>query len=95
MALRAQRSRRPAARALAAQLQRELDAAEQVLAQKDLRLAGRGTIADPRSSLIDADARPIRQGNPRRPTEFGYKARVADPAGGVRDRRCPGQGQSQ
>jgi hypothetical protein len=82
VALRAQRSRRPAARALAAQLQRELDAAEQALAQKDLRLAGRRAIPDRRSSLIDADARPIRQDNPRRPTEFGYKARVADPAGG-------------
>jgi hypothetical protein len=82
VALRAQRSRRPAASALAAQLQRELDVAAQVLAQKDLRLAGRRTIPDRCSSLIDADARPIRQGNPRRPTEFAYKARVAHPAGG-------------
>ena len=49
MALRAQRSRRPAASALAAQLQRELDVATQVLAQKDLRLAGRRTIPDRRS----------------------------------------------
>ena len=30
------------------------------------------------SSLVDADARPIRIGNPGRPTEFGYKARIAD-----------------
>jgi IS5 family transposase len=29
-------------------------------------------------SLVDPDARPIRIGSPVRPTEFGYKARVAD-----------------
>jgi transposase, IS5 family len=68
--------------ALIDQLERELDGAEQVLAQTDLRLAGQRTIPDRRVSLVDADARPIRMGNPRRPTEFGYKARVADTAEG-------------
>ena len=48
----------------------------------DLRLAGQRTIPDRRVSLVDPDARPIRMGNPRRPTEFGYKARVADTAEG-------------
>lgn len=57
---------------------RALAAAEQVLAQTDLRLAGQRTIPDRRISLVDPDARPIRMGRPQRPTEFGYKARVAD-----------------
>jgi transposase, IS5 family len=67
---------------LVAQLERELAAAEQVLAQTDLRLGGQRTIPDRRVSLVDADARPIRMGSPRRATEFGYKARVADTAEG-------------
>jgi transposase, IS5 family len=64
--------------ALVERLERELVAAEQVLAQTDLRLAGQRTIPDRRVSLVDPDARPIRIGSPARPTEFGYKARVAD-----------------
>jgi transposase, IS5 family len=92
VAERARRSRRPAARALAAQLERELAAAERVLAQTDLRLAGQRTIPDRRVSLVDPDARPIRQGNPRRPTEFGYKARVADTAEGFVIAEVPGKG---
>jgi hypothetical protein len=35
------------------------------VAQTALRLAGRTTIPDRRVSLVDADARPIRRGNPR------------------------------
>lgn len=68
--------------ALVERLERELEAAEQVLAQTDLRLAGQRTIPDRRVSLVDPDARPIRMGSPARPTEFGYKARVADTAEG-------------
>ncbi len=68
--------------ALVERLERELEAAEQILAQTDLRLAGQRTIPDRRLSLVDPDARPIRMGSPRRPTEFGYKARVADTAEG-------------
>jgi IS5 family transposase len=71
------RSQTPGA-ALVEQLGRELAAAEQVLAQTDLRLAGQRTIPNRRVSLVDGDARPIRRGNPAEPTEFGYKARVAD-----------------
>jgi len=33
-------------------------------------------------SLCDPDARPIRRGKPSKPTEFGYKASVADTAEG-------------
>src|SRR5207244_738614 len=35
-----------------------------------------------RAALVGPYARPIRMGSPRRPTEFGYKARVADTAEG-------------
>lgn len=63
-------------------LERELEAAEQILAQTGLRLAGQRTIADRRVSLVDPDARPIHRGSPGRPIGFGYKARVADTAEG-------------
>ena len=68
--------------ALVGRLERELAAAEQILAQTDLRLTGQRTIPDRRVSLVEADARPIRMGSPARPTEFGYKARIADTAEG-------------
>jgi transposase, IS5 family len=64
------------------QLERELQAAEQILHQTATRLSGQRTIPDRRISLVDADARPIRRGKPTRPTEFGYKARLADTAEG-------------
>ncbi len=81
-ARRALAQRPRAGAALVAQLERELAAAEQILAQTDLRLSGQRTIPDRRVSLVDPDARPIRMGSPKRPTEFGYKARVADTAEG-------------
>jgi IS5 family transposase len=68
--------------ALVERLEREIEAAERVLAQTDLRLGGQRTIPDRRISLVDRDARPIRRGKPQHPTEFGYKARVADTAEG-------------
>jgi IS5 family transposase len=83
--------------ALVDTLERELEVAEQVLAQSDLRLAGQRTIPDRRISLVDPDARPLRFGHPGRPTEFGYKARVADTKEGfviaeVPERGCPTDG---
>jgi IS5 family transposase len=97
LAAEARRVRRTRAGALVDQLERELAAAEQVLAQTDLRLAGQRTIPDRRISLVDADARPLRMGRPQRPTEFGYKARIADTAEGfviadVPDRGGPTDG---
>jgi transposase, IS5 family len=68
--------------ALVERLERELVAAERILAQTDLRLAGQRTIPDRRVSLIDPDARPLRFAHPGRPTEFGYKARIGDTAEG-------------
>ena len=67
---------------LVERLERELEAAEQVLAQTDRRLAGQRTIPERRVSLVEPDARPIRMGRPDRPTQFGYKARVADTSEG-------------
>jgi transposase, IS5 family len=64
--------------ALVERLEHELEVAERILSQTDLRLAGVSKIPDRRVSLVDPDARPLRHGNLRRPTEFGYKARVAD-----------------
>jgi len=84
--------RKRASVALVERLERELEAAEQVLAQTDLRLTGQRTIPDRRVSLVDPDARPIRMGSPHRPTEFGYKARVADTAEGFVITDVPGRG---
>jgi IS5 family transposase len=83
LAAQARQAKRGRGAALVDRLERELAAAEQVLAQTDLRLAGQRTIPDRRVSLIDPDARPVRMGRPDRPTEFGYKARVADTAEGL------------
>jgi transposase, IS5 family len=78
--------------ALVERLERELEAAEQVLAQTELRLAGQRTIPDRRVSLVDPDARPIRMGSLARPTEFGYKACVADTAEGFVIAEIPDRG---
>ncbi len=82
LAAEARQAKRGREAALVDRLERELEAAEQVLAQTDLRLGGQRTIPDRRISLVDADARPVRMGRPHRPTEFGYKARIADTAEG-------------
>jgi IS5 family transposase len=87
--------RRGVSAALVERLERELEAAEQILAQTDLRLTGTRTIPDRRVSLVDPDARPIRMGSPRRPTEFGYKARVADSAEGFVIAEVPESGNPQ
>ncbi|MDN5932331.1 MAG: ISNCY family transposase [Pseudonocardia sp.] len=67
-----------AGKAQVARLAREITGAERVIAQTARRLAGERTIPDRVVSLSDPDARPIRRGKPRKPTEFGYKASVAD-----------------
>src|SRR3989449_6688531 len=60
--------RKRASVALVERLQRELEAAEQGLAQTELPLPGPRTISSPPRSLGGAAARPIRHGSPRRPT---------------------------
>jgi IS5 family transposase len=49
-----------------------------LLEQAEQRLAGNRVIPDRLVSLSDPDARPIRKGKPRAPTEFGYTLLVAE-----------------
>lgn len=70
-------------------LERELVAADEVIAQTALRLGGQTTIRDRRVSLVDADARPIRRGNPRERTEFGYRRWSPTPKRASSSSTCP------
>ncbi len=65
-------------RRLAADLDATIGGTGRLLAQTTQRLAGQRTITDRMVSLADPDARPIRKGKPRSPTEFGYKLLVAE-----------------
>jgi transposase, IS5 family len=49
-----------------------------LLAQTDQRLRGNRVIPDRLVSLSDPDARPIRKGKPRHPTQFGYTLLLAE-----------------
>jgi IS5 family transposase len=69
-------------RRLAADLDQTIHDTQRLLAQTTLRLAGQRTIGDRMVSLADPDARPIRKGKPRAPTEFGYKLLVTEDEGG-------------
>ena len=70
-------------RAQTAGLAEEIALAERVIAQTARRLTGEKVIPDRLVSLADPDARPIRRGKPQRPTEFGYKASIADTPEGL------------
>jgi len=63
---------------LAGELDETIAATKRLLAQTPQRLAGNRSIADRLVSLSDPDARPIRKGKPRSPTEFGYKLLLAE-----------------
>ncbi len=54
-------------------LAREIGLADRVAEQTRRRLAGETNIGDRLVSLCDLEARPIRRGSLRKPTEFGYK----------------------
>jgi IS5 family transposase len=70
------------------ELDQTIQTTERLLAQTAQRLAGNRTIPDRVVSLCDPDARPIRKGKPRSPTEFGYKLLVAeDERGFITDHR--------
>jgi hypothetical protein len=85
--------RKQAVAPLLNRLESELEAAEQILAQTDLRLAGQRTMPNRRVSLVDPDARPIHTGTPGgRAIRFGSKARVADTAEGFVIADVPGRG---
>jgi IS5 family transposase len=60
------------------QLTTWLERTERVIAQTKQVLGGDRHVKDRLVSLFDPDARPIKKGNLRRPTEFGYKVVVAD-----------------
>ncbi len=63
---------------LVAELAETITATGRLLAQTDQRLAGNRVIPDRLVSLSDPDARPIRKGKPRHPTQFGYTLLVAE-----------------
>jgi transposase, IS5 family len=73
---------------LVGELAETITATERLLAQTDQRLAGNRVIPDRLVSLADPDARPIRKGKPRHPTQFGYGLLLAeDERGFVADHR--------
>jgi IS5 family transposase len=63
---------------LAGQLDQTVQLTGRLLAQTDQRLAGNRQIPDRVVSLADPDARPIRKGKPRSPTQFGYTLLLAE-----------------
>jgi transposase, IS5 family len=73
---------------LVGELAETIIATQRLLAQTDQRLAGNRVIADRLVSLADPDARPIRKGKPRHPTQFGYSLLLAeDERGFIADHR--------
>lgn len=60
------------------QLTTWLERTERVIEQTKQVLSGNVHLKDRLVSLFDADARPIKKGNLRRPTEFGFKVSVTD-----------------
>ena len=56
----------------------DVERSERVVEQTRRRVAGETAIPDRVISLCDVDARPIRRGKLRNPTEFGYKVAVGD-----------------
>lgn len=68
---------RPVKRRLS-QLTTWLERTDRVIVQTKQVLGGDVHVKDRLVSLFDPDARPIKKGNLRRPTEFGYKVCVTD-----------------
>jgi transposase, IS5 family len=63
---------------LVGELEETIGHTHRLLWQTDQRLAGNRVIPDRLVSLSDPDARPIRKGKPRAPTEFGYTLLLAE-----------------
>jgi transposase, IS5 family len=63
---------------LVGELEETIAATQRLLSQTDQRLAGNRVIPDRLVSLSDPDARPIRKGKPRTPTQFGYTLLLAE-----------------
>jgi transposase, IS5 family len=65
-------------RRLTSQLAQTVQLTQRLLAQTTQRLAGNRAIPDRVVSLADPDARPIRRGKPRSPTQFGSTLLLAE-----------------
>jgi IS5 family transposase len=63
---------------LVGELEETITHTGRLLVQTDQRLAGNRVIPDRLVSLADPDARPIRKGKPRHPTQFGDSLLVAE-----------------
>ena len=83
---RAKRNSDGRLRRLVERLEEATAATRRLLEQTRQRLAGNRVIADRLVSLADPDARPIRKGKPRTPTQFGYPVRLYPAAGRGRAR---------
>jgi IS5 family transposase len=65
------------------ELEETITATGRLLAQTDQRLTRNRVIPDRLVSLSDPDARPIRKGKPRHPTQFGYSLLLAEDERGL------------
>lgn len=76
----ARRGKKESKKAAAAirRLDTDLERAQCVVTQTKRRVGGETAIPDRMISLCDVDARPIRRGKIRNPTEFGYKVALGD-----------------
>jgi len=71
-------------RGMLADLDAAIEAVEQIIAQTRLRLTGVYPAGSTRRvSLHDGDARPIRKGSLKNPTQFGYTGQVTDNRDGI------------
>jgi IS5 family transposase len=70
-------------RRLVEELAETIAATGRLLAQTDERLTGNRVIPDRLVSLAGPDARPIRKGKPRQPTQFGYSLLLAEDERGI------------
>lgn len=71
-------------RRMLADLDATIEAVEQIITQTRLRVAGETPPGKTRRvSLHDADARPIRKGSLKNPTQFGYTGQVTDNRDGL------------
>jgi transposase, IS5 family len=68
---------------LVGELEETIAATGRLLSQTDQRLAGNRVIPDRLVSLSDPDARPIRKGKPRTPTQFGDPLLLAEDERGL------------
>ena len=64
-------------------LKKHMKAVDQIVQQSKQVVSGNRSIPDRVVSIHDTDARPIKKGKPRNPTEFGYKLIIQETEGHV------------